>query len=83
MVRRMKTLWGSCSPERGSIRINLELAKKPRECLEYILVHELVHLLERTHNNRFIAHMDRLMPEWRHRRAELNRLPVPHEDWGY
>jgi len=82
-VRRMKTLWGSCSPERGTIRINLELAKKPRECLEYILVHELVHLLERTHNNRFIAHMDKLLPDWPHRRNELNHLPVPHEDWGY
>ncbi len=82
-VRRMKTMWGSCSPDRGAIRINLELVKKPRECLEYILVHELAHLLEHTHNNRFIAHMDRLLPDWRHRRDELNRLPVPHEDWIY
>jgi predicted metal-dependent hydrolase len=82
-VRRMKTRWGSCSPRRGTIRINLELAKKPPECLEYILVHELVHLLEPTHNARFIANMDKLMPEWRHRRDELNRLPVPHEDWVY
>ena len=82
-VWRMKTLWGSCSPRRGTIRINLELAKKPPPCLEYILVHELVHLLEPTHNERFVAHMDRLMPDWRHRRNELNRLPVPHEDWGY
>ena len=82
-VRRMKTLWGSCSPQRRTIRVNLELAKKPPECLEYILVHELVHLLEPTHNTRFIAHMDRLMPKWRHHRDELNRLPVPHEDWGY
>jgi len=79
----MKTLWGSCSPERGSIRINLELAKKPPECLEYILVHELVHLIERTHNARFIARMDKHMPDWRHRRDELNRLPVPHEDCVY
>ena len=82
-IRRMKTLWGSCSPERGTIRINLELAKKPKECLEYILVHELVHLLERTHNNRFIAYMDKFLPDWSHRRNELNRLPIPHEDWGY
>lgn len=82
-VWRMKTLWGSCSPRRGAIRINLELSKKPTPCLEYILVHELVHLLEPTHNERFVAHMDRLMPDWRHRRNELNRLPVPHEDWGY
>jgi predicted metal-dependent hydrolase len=82
-VRRMKTRWGSCSPRRRTIRINLELAKKPPECLDYILVHELVHLLEPTHNARFVDHMDKLMPEWRHRRDELNRLPVPHEDWGY
>ena len=82
-IRRMKTMWGSCSPERGTIRVNLELAKKPKECLEYILVHELVHLLERTHNNRFIAYMDKFLPDWSHRRNELNRLPIPHEDWGY
>lgn len=80
-VRRMKTRWGSCSPRRGTIRVNLELAKKPPGCLEYILVHELVHLLEPTHNARFMTHMDRLMPEWRQRRDELNRLPVPYEDW--
>ncbi len=82
-VWRMKTLWGSCSSRRRTIRINLELVRKPPQCLEYILVHELIHLLEPTHNARFIAHMDRLMPEWRHLRDELNRLPVPHEDWGY
>ncbi len=82
-VRRMKTLWGSCTPRRGTIRINLELAKKPPACLEYILVHELVHLIERSHNNRFIAYMERLMPDWRQRRDILNRLPSPHEDWRY
>lgn len=83
LVRKMKTLWGSCSPERGTIRLNLELAKKPPECLEYIVVHELAHLLEPTHSQRFIALMDQFMPKWRFYRDQLNRLPVRHEHWRY
>jgi predicted metal-dependent hydrolase len=82
-VRRMKTKWGSCNPGGGSIRINSELAKKPRECLEYIAVHEMVHLLEPTHNKRFIAIMDRFMPKWQYYRDLLNGLPVRHERWVY
>lgn len=82
-VQRMKTKWGSCTPAAGSIRLNTELAKKPRECLEYIVVHELVHLLEPTHNARFIALMDHFMPKWQSSRQLLNRLPVRHESWGY
>lgn len=82
-VQRMKTKWGSCNPAGKSIRLNTELVKKPLECLEYIVVHEMVHLLEPTHNQRFIGLMDRFMPDWRHRRDELNRLPVRHESWGY
>ncbi|MGP0068986.1 MAG: M48 family metallopeptidase [Isosphaeraceae bacterium] len=82
-VQRMKTRWGSCSPETGSIRLNTDLAKKPRECLEYLVVHEMTHLLEPTHNARFIAIMDRLLPQWRFRREQLNRLPVRHEAWAY
>ncbi len=82
-VRKMKTMWGSCTPESKSILINLELAKKPRECLEYIVVHELMHLLEPTHNRRFISLMDQFMPQWRSHREDLNRLPVRHESWGY
>lgn len=82
-VQRMKTKWGSCNPGSGSIRLNTELAKKPRECLEYIVVHEMVHLLEPTHNQRFVALMDLFMPKWRFHREELNRLPVRHESWGY
>jgi predicted metal-dependent hydrolase len=81
-VRRMKTRWGSCNPLARTIRLNTDLAKKPRECLEYILVHELVHLLEPTHNARFVALMDRVLPGWVHRRELLNRLPVRHEDWN-
>jgi predicted metal-dependent hydrolase len=79
----MKTKWGSCNHRRGTIRLNTELAKKPRECLEYLVVHELVHLIEPTHNARFIALMDRYMPRWHFYREMLNRLPLRHEHWKY
>jgi predicted metal-dependent hydrolase len=82
-VQRMKTKWGSCTPQAGYIRLNTDLAKKPPECLEYIVVHELVHLLEPTHNERFSALMDLYLPHWHHLRAQLNRLPVRHEEWQY
>lgn len=82
-VQRMKTQWGSCTPQSGYIRLNTDLAKKPPECLEYIVVHELVHLLEPTHNERFSALMDLYLPIWQHLRKQLNRLPVRHEDWSY
>ncbi len=82
-VQKMKTKWGSCSPISGSIRLNTELAKKPRECLEYIVVHEMVHLLEPTHNGRFIGLMESFVPKWQFYRDQLNRLPVRHEDWIY
>ena len=82
-VQRMKTKWGSCTPATRSIRLNTDLAKKPPGCLEYILIHELVHLLEPTHNARFTALIEQFMPTWRHRRDQLNRLPVRHEDWKY
>jgi hypothetical protein len=82
-VRQMKTRWGSCNPASASIRLNTDLAKKPRECLEYIVVHEMVHLLEPTHNKRFVTLMDRYMPKWQFYRQSLNRLPVRHERWGY
>jgi predicted metal-dependent hydrolase len=82
-VQRMKTKWGSCNHKARTIRLNTELAKKPAECLEYIVVHELVHLLEPTHNARFIALMDRFMPKWQFHRQVLNRLPVRREKWSY
>ena len=82
-VQRMKTKWGSCNPATGAIRLNTDLAKKPPECLEYIVVHEMVHLLEPTHNDRFIGLMNRFLPQWQHVRATLNRLPVKHEEWDY
>ncbi len=82
-VRRMKTKWGSCNHKARTIRLNTELAKKPAECLEYIVVHELVHLLEPTHNAHFIALMDRFMPKWQFYSQVLNRLPVRREKWSY
>lgn len=82
-VKRMKTKWGACNTTARRIWLNLELAKKPAHCLEYIVVHELVHLLERPHSNRFMALMDRFMPQWRLYRDELNRAPLGHEAWEY
>lgn len=82
-VQRMKTKWGSCNPASHAIRLNTDLAKKPRECLEYIVVHEMAHLLEPTHNARFTSLMDLFLPQWQHLRGDLNRLPVRHEDWDY
>ncbi len=82
-VQRMKTRWGSCNHLRGNIRLNTELAKKPPECLEYLVVHEMVHLLEPAHNTRFVALMDQFMPKWRFYRDQLNRFPVSHEKWAY
>lgn len=82
-VRKMKTKWGSCNTEAKRIWLNLELAKKPPECLEYILVHELVHLLERRHNERFKAYMDKYLSDWRERRDLLNKMPLAHNNWIY
>jgi len=82
-VQRMKTKWGSCNHRAGSIRLNTDLARKPRECLEYILVHELAHFLEPTHNDRFKALMDQYLAKWRFRRDLLNALPLRHELWDY
>lgn len=80
-VQQMKTKWGSCNPRARTIRLNTELAKKPKECLEYIVAHEMIHLLEPTHNARFIALMDQFMPRWQFFRQRLNCLPVRHVDW--
>lgn len=82
-VQRMKTKWGSCSPSTNSIRLNTDLAKKPKECLEYLVVHEMIHLREPTHNARFLAMMDRFFPTWQQCRLVLNQLPVRHETWQY
>jgi len=82
-VQRMKTRWGSCNPATRSIRVNTELAKKPPECLEYIVIHEMAHLLEPTHNHHFIALMDDFLPRWKFIRDELNHAPLSHQDWKY
>ena len=81
-VQHMKTKWGSCNHKSRSIRLNTELAKKPKECFEYVVVHELAHVLEPTHNARFTAIMDRAMPNWRYRRDLLNELPLGHVEHG-
>jgi len=82
-VQQMKTKWGSCNPAARSIRLNTELARKSPRCLEYIVVHELIHLLERRHNERFIGLMDRHLPHWRALRDELKAAPPAHTTWGY
>lgn len=82
-VKRMKTKWGTCNVKARRIWLNLELIKKSPHCLEYIIAHELVHLLERLHNDRFTALMDRYMPMWRSYQEELNRAPLEHGDWEY
>jgi predicted metal-dependent hydrolase len=82
-VQRMKTRWGSCNHDSKAIRLNSELAKKPQDCLEYIVVHELLHLIEPTHNRRFTQLLEQYMPDWQHRRDLLNRLPVRYENWKY
>ena len=75
-IRKMRTRWGSCSVRNGRIWLSLELAKKPMRCLEYVVVHEMAHLIEPSHNRRFWGILDRYMPDWRMRRDELNRFPI-------
>lgn len=75
-LQRMKTKWGSCNHPRAHIRLNTELVKKPRDLLEYVIVHEMIHLIEPTHNKHFIALLDRHYPAWREARAQLNALPL-------
>jgi hypothetical protein len=82
-IKRMKTKWGACNIDARRIWLNLELAKKPVQCLEYIVVHELVHLIERHHNDHFIALMTRHLPQWRQHRHELDAAPLAHSGWSY
>ena len=81
-VKQMKTRWGTCNIKARRVWLSLELIKKPVHCLEYVIVHEIVHLIERRHNNRFAATMDRFMPQWRLHRDELNRSALRPETWG-
>lgn len=80
-IKRMKTRWGTCNIGARRIWLNLELAKKPIECLEYVVVHEMVHLLERYHNDHFKSLMDKFYPQWRSCQDMLNRQPLGHETW--
>lgn len=82
-IQRMKTQWGSCNPTKRNIRLNLELAKKPEACVEYIFLHEAIHFLEPTHGARFVALMDRYMFNWRLIKQQLNDEPLSHMDWKY
>ena len=80
-LQRMKTKWGSCNHRAGHIRLNTELVKKPRDLIEYVVVHEMVHLIEPTHSDRFISLLNEHFPTWREARAELNELPLAAEEW--
>jgi predicted metal-dependent hydrolase len=82
-LQRMKTKWGSCNHRAGHIRLNTELVKKPKDLLQYVIVHEMLHLLEPTHSARFVALLDRHYPTWREARAELNQLPLGAETWQH
>lgn len=82
-IKKMKTRWGTCNADARRIWLNLELVKKPVQCLEYILVHEMVHLLERRHSDCFRDYMDQYLPQWRQYRDDLNHAPLAHEEWSY
>jgi len=82
-IKKMKTKWGTCTIEKRRIWLNLDLAKKSKQCLEYIIVHEMVHLMERNHSEPFIAYMDKFIPQWHFYKDELNRSMLSHEKWSY
>jgi predicted metal-dependent hydrolase len=82
-VQKMKTKWGSCNAESKSIRLNTELAKKPAECLEYVVVHEMAHLIVRHHDDHFTSLMNRHLPNWKLVRQTLNAAPLAHSYWTY
>ncbi len=81
-IRRMKTLWGTCNHQKKNIWLNLELAKKPESCIEYVVVHELLHLIEEKHNNRFVNLLNKYLPKWESEKEELNRFILCHEKWN-
>ena len=82
-IKRMKTRWGTCNQKARRIWLNLELIKKPLVCIEYVVVHELLHLIEKKHNDRFVALMTKHLPKWRSLKGELNRFMLSHEEWSY
>ncbi len=81
-LQRMKTKWGGCNPRAGHIRLNTELVKKPKDLLEYVVVHQMMHLIEPTHSERFVTLLSRHFPAWREARAELNELPLGAAKWN-
>lgn len=81
-LQRMKTKWGGCNHRAGTIRLNTELVKKPKDLLEYVVVHEMLHLIEPNHSSRFIDLLDKHYPSWREARVELNELPLAAESWS-
>lgn len=81
-LQRMKTKWGSCNPRGRCIRLNTQLVRQPKDLLEYVIVHEMLHLIERTHNGRFVALLQEHYPAWRNAREELNELPLSAETWA-
>jgi hypothetical protein len=80
-LQRMKTKWGGCNHRAANIRVNTELVKKPKDLLEFVVLHEMVHLIEPKHSERFLALMAEHYPAWRKARAELNELPLAAEAW--
>ena len=80
-LQRMKTKWGSCNHQAGNIRLNTELVKKPKDLIEYVVVHEMAHLIEPVHSDRFLEILNKHYPKWREARAELNELPLAAEVW--
>lgn len=81
-VRKMRTKWGTCNSKEKRIWLNLELAKKPPQCLEYIIVHEMVHFFEKNHNEIFLAYLNKYLPKWRTYKQELNKIPLGFVEWG-
>jgi len=82
-IQRMKTRWGTCNHKSRSILLNLELAKKPIECLEYVIVHELMHLIEKKHNDHFVTMMEKYIPKWKSVKEDLNSFMLSYEEWDY
>lgn len=80
-IKKMKTKWGTCNVNARRIWLNLELVKKPIEYIEYILMHEMIHLIERKHNDQFIAYLNKFIPKWKHYKEELNRSALGYVDW--
>ena len=81
-IRKMKTRWGTCNSDDKRIWLNLELAKKPKICISYVVLHEVIHLIEKKHSEKFIGILDSLMPNWNAIRDELNMYPLSHTNWN-